>query len=130
MAVAKNIYRESLLRDPIGVKLYKHFKEQVDPNDKYDFLFLDVVYFVLLAAASGIIGNAAYDAIKKALTKIHTKKYKLEEEFNKVVDLVKYEELRRLTHWDESPYIAIDIEIELKLRRKYYLLMDDENPDQ
>jgi hypothetical protein len=104
-------------------------KKQVDPSDKYAFLFQDVVYFVLLAAASGIVGNAAYDAIKNALTKINTKKYNLEEEFNKVVDLMKYEELRRLTHTDKSPHIEIDVEIELKIRRKYYLLMDDEKPD-
>ena len=79
-----NLYRESIFRDREGATLYKDYKNRIEPSDDVQFSFADVVYFVIAAAASGIIGNAAYDAIRAFLSKFPGSR-RLTENFNYLI---------------------------------------------
>jgi hypothetical protein len=124
-AISHNLYREYLFTDSIGEELYRDFKKRVNPSDDIEFLFVDVVYFVLLAATSGIVGNFAYDAIKTIIRKIKDRDNDLEKEFSNVIRVAKYEELRSLKHPDNSAQLIVDVEIELRIKKKYHLLIQE-----
>jgi hypothetical protein len=54
-------------RDPVAGALYNDWYRRVEPAGEQRFSAAEMGKFALLAAASGIAGNAAYDAIKNII---------------------------------------------------------------
>jgi hypothetical protein len=123
--VAHEIYRGLLLNKPPGQDLYADLKGRVDPLNKVSFSFDDVVYFALIAAGSGIIGNFAYDVLKsivKTLSKNHSFP-ELEETFEEAVRESKYEELRIQYHADVPCNTEATSELKTEVETRYRLVM-------
>jgi hypothetical protein len=57
---------------------YREFEQRqkasVPQGIHVDFRFHDVVFFLLRAATEGVVGNLAYDALKRALTAVRKPK--------------------------------------------------------
>jgi hypothetical protein len=126
-AMLKNLYRESLLHRPYCGGLYQSFKHSVDPRDKVAFSFADVIYFSLAAAASGIIGHLAYDAVKGVIKRIGEKNEatSLEQTFEETVAISQYEEFRIKENGEGDPLIEVDTIIQTDIERKYKLIVRD-----
>lgn len=103
-------------------ELYNDYKKKIDPEDECEFQFIDIIYFCLSAAASGIIGNFAYGATKRLFDKIN-KADELDEGFEGIVNPEKYDELRKIRYPKTDPKIEFNIEFETEIKRKYRLLM-------
>ena len=123
LIISKDIYKNFFFKESNFIELYRDYKNKIDPNDKYQFLLDDIIYFILIAAASGIVGNFAYDAIKKLVHRIGNKTEKLDEKFKATINSEKYEELLKRCNHEGNPNIEIDIEFEIKIEKKYRLLI-------
>lgn len=122
---AHEIYRGLLLNNPVGQDLYADFQNRVDPRKEVSFSFDDVVYFVLIAAASGVIGNFAYEVLQSIVRKLNKKhnSRKLEDTFEEVVRETKYEELRIRYHADSLRKTEATSELETEINTRYRLVM-------
>jgi hypothetical protein len=121
--ISHDIYKQSFFhRKPFFKELYYDYKKKIDPEDECQFSFTDIIYFCLYTAASGIIGNFAYDAIKRLVHKIN-KEEKLDEGFEGIVNPEKYDELRKIRNPRSGPKIDIDVEFEIDIKRKYRILL-------
>ena len=121
-----DLYRMKVVEgNSIGAALYADYKNRVDPSDKVAFSFNDTVYFVLAAAASGVIGNFVYDVIKAAVTSLASNcdNEEVSECFSKVVRQTKYEQLRIEAHPDGACKIEVTSQIEIELETRYRLIV-------
>ncbi len=123
--MAHDLYRNVLLNNPLGQALFSDYKNRVAPSKKVSFSFADVVYFVLIAALSGVIGNFAYDVMKSVVKGLANKHEttNLEDTFDRVVRETKYEELRIQHHPDGSCKIESTSELETETETRYRLVM-------
>lgn len=123
---AHEIYIELVLQEhPSGMELYRDYKQRVDPNPDVCFSFDDTVYFAISAAVSGIIGNLAYDALKKILRHISrkSKRHEVETTFDEVIREEKYEELRISIHRGKHAQVDSEMRITKKVERRYHLIV-------
>ena len=121
----KELYRESLFRLPEAAELYADFKKRVDASEDVQFYFVDAVYFALMAAAAGVIGNASYAVVKGLLKKMTCSDGQLSGWFMRVVRIEKYEEIRLRVHEGGRPRSGAARELEVTLKRKHRLLFEE-----
>ncbi|MBA4032702.1 MAG: hypothetical protein C0478_17685 [Planctomyces sp.] len=119
-----DLYRNLLLNNPLGQDLYSDYKSRINNGNNAAYSFSDVVYFVLIAASSGIIGNFAYDAVKKSIKKLamNNDPAEIEAIYEKVVRETKYEELRVQYHPDGSCIIESTSQLQMEIQTRYRLV--------
>ena len=125
-AIAHDLYRQATITEhEAGKELYFDFKNRVDPRKEVNFSFDDTVYFVICAALSGVVGNFAYDVIKKIIHHIRVKPKQKdpEEVFTKVIKLEKYEEIRVSIHKGNPSRTSAEEYLIKKIERRYRLIV-------
>lgn len=125
LSMGHELYKSALLQNPIRSELYKDFKNRVDPREEVQFSFDAIIYFVIAAAASGIVGNFTYDALKEVIRRIGKKKNdsKMVNCYESTISVTKYESLRVNQHHDSPPSLEITPDIEVELEIKYSLII-------
>jgi hypothetical protein len=126
--MAHDLYRNVLLNNPLGQELYADYRNRVALRKMVAFSFADVVYFGLIAAASGIIGNFAYDVVKSIVRNLAEKHRapKLAESYERVVRETRYEELRIEYHSGDSCNLQSTTELEREIETRYRLVVWEE----
>ena len=105
-------------RDPVFEELYQSYTERISSARNACCRINDAVYFVLAAAASGVIGNFAYAAILAGIRRMRSiKGAKLAETFERVVELEGYDSIRIRIHTGTTPHVEIDAIQQRKLRK-------------
>lgn len=123
--MASNLYEAAILQHPIRGVLYREFKNEIDPQEGVHFQFENLVYFVIAAAASGIVGNLAYDAVKAILRRLTWRNQdELTERLERVISEVRYERLRSQKHSVLPPSSEPNEVIVREIRTKYRLLVE------
>lgn len=126
LGMSHGLYRVIAVEgNDVGRALYSDYKNRVDPSKTIAFSFTDIVYFSLAAAASGVIGNFAYDVIKSAIKNVSQKhrNHELVESFEMVVRETRYEQLRIEQHSDGSSKIEATAKLETEVERRYCLIV-------
>ena len=121
--LAKKEFSSLVYRDSVAAELYRDWSERVEPSGSRKFSIAEIASFCLLAAASGVVGNAAYDAIKALLRRLNPKNELMLE---RMVSPEKYEEIRRRLHSGDSARIEVSEDIEILVRRRYRILVERE----
>lgn len=89
------------------------------------FHLSDIVFFCAAAAASGVIGNFAYDALKAFLARIRAPRRELiggTVSFESIVEKRTYNRIRRELHGGKRP-VTSNEEIERSIETKYELMV-------
>jgi hypothetical protein len=125
LEMGSELYNSALLQDPLCGELYKEFKNSIDPRDEVQFSFDEIVYFLIADAASGIVGNLAYDALKEIIRRISKRENdaKLIEQYEKTVFFTKCESLRIERHGSLPSSVEAKAEIEAEVKTKYHLIV-------
>ncbi len=120
-------YHESV--PEVGV-FYTHFKQRLDPSNKKEFKFSDIVYFILTATASGVIGNAAWEAVRTVLRKFREQggDARLERP-EEIVSVEFYEQCRIKVHGKQSAMESLSVDVERMLEFKYSHMVDKLDAD-
>ncbi len=125
------IYTHCSFESPAFTELYTDYKRKVDPDDTCQFASPDIVYFVLLAAAQGVIGNYSHEAIKSLFNDVvSSAKEKLSAVFDRVVSKLNYEALRKQRFPSQPPAECLGADYRIKLSKKYRLLVRIEKTDE
>ena len=94
--------------------------------DAYDgttkFYLADIVYFAVVAAATGILGNLAYDALRLLLKRI-TQDNEASRALEDVASEVFYEIRRKRRHKSLAGSTIVNRELEISLKVRYRLLV-------
>jgi len=110
----------------IRSELHSLLIDRMTTDGKSYFSLGELVLFCLAAAASGVIGNLAYDVLKVLVIRI-VKNDKSDPEaiLTRAVRQEDYERLCRAQHGDVPPVTNPDPAAEEKLVTKYRLLVGD-----
>jgi len=122
---AHEIYIHKAVGKGLARVFFREFeeREKAGAGGDVEFRFNDIVYFFAVAAASGVIGNLAYDALKHALAVV--RKPRLEHgaaSFSSVVRRRTYERLREKKYPKDKP-VNDSAEVMSELEREYDLIV-------
>jgi hypothetical protein len=126
LRLARQEIRSLVYRDEIAGQLYADWYRRVEPEGKRKYSIGDVTAFCFLAAASGIVGNASYDALK-ALTQLLLKARA--SRLESTVSPGKYEDLRRRLHDGKPSTLELKEGVALLIRRRYWILVKTGDPE-
>jgi hypothetical protein len=112
----RSLYVGEFFVDPIFRRLYSSYEKKCAAGRDVSFKFADIVMWVLSAAASGIVGNLAYDALKTLVRRLTRKKDAF---FERIVSLKIYERERTRIHGDDVKPVVSDKTTETKIRLRY-----------
>jgi hypothetical protein len=103
--------------------LHQTYIDRITPDGKSYFHLDDIIFMTIAAAASGIIGNLAYDALKCVIKRI-SKEGKPVSDTERLVTIVRpsdYEFWRVLMHDGRPPRSEVDEELIRTIEQKYNL---------
>jgi len=118
--VARNVIAGEVFREPVAAELYGHWARRADPHGTKRFRIAEIGSFCLLAAASGILGNATYDGVKALVRRLCEAD---EPVFKRFVASERYEEMRHRLHPHAPPVVGLSDEVEAVVRRRYRILV-------
>lgn len=107
--------------DPVASQLYTDWYSRVEPAGERRFNIGDLAVFCLMAAASGVVGNVAYDALKAIVRSINENATQC---FGTMVTPENYDELRTELHPGEGAQFEVTEEITVSIRRRYRIFVD------
>ena len=112
-----SLYVSCFHRNRIFAAFYEDLTDRLRGGRKIKYKLSDPAMWVLLVAASGVIGNLAYDAIKEIVNRIRNPEDtpSLEE----TVTIEFYERNRQELHGSETPLASVDTEFESTLKVRY-----------
>lgn len=126
-SLASEVYKSALIQRGPSRTLYAEFKNEIDPRPEVSFSFENLVYFAIGAAASGILGNAAYDSVKMLVRRLSRKtSAPVAERFDQVVTVARYERLRIERYGQQQPTGDLEERVVLEIERRYRLLVTEE----
>ena len=118
------MYRYALASQGLRRTLYEEFEKRKRVGAAVAFSFQDVVFFIVAAAAAGIIGNLSYDALKKLIRRVIASQKTRDETIKILPEVISEQRYRELAESSQNEVIIeTEEEIELKLRRTYRLVM-------
>ncbi len=128
--------REGYIYQVVGRKpasiFYKEFEERQKAGRDVEFRFHDVVMFFAQAAASGVVGNFTYAAIRQAIRAIRKPKQEIggkDIRFDTVVSHKTYNRVRREKHVGKRGRTISTSELEEKVETEYRLMVHLKQPD-
>lgn len=123
LGVAHDQYRILLvLQTPEASSMMKRFEKNLARGEDARFYLTDIVYFAVVAAATGILGNLAYDALKRLLKRI-TQDDEASRALEDVASEVFYEIRRKRRHKSRAGSTIVNRELEISLKIRYRLLV-------
>jgi len=119
-----DIYRYALVSNGLQRTIYREFEEHKRAGRSTRFSFHDLIFFIVTAAAAGVIGGLSYDGLKRVIRKITVAKAPRNDALDTLPNVVseqRYKELAERFQVD----IVLETEeaIEVRLRRTYRLVM-------
>lgn len=123
--LAHEFYIYEAVSKGVARVFYQEFEQRmkVAEGGDVEFRFHDVVFFLVMAAASGVVGNLAYDALKRAISAV--RKPKLEGggvRLSSVVSRETYNRERRKKH-PGTKASGISPKIKRELEKQYELVV-------
>ncbi len=125
---------EIYIHRAVGEGLARIFFTEFEQREKeaaggnVEFRFVDAVYFFTVAAASGVLGNLAYDALKAIVRTVRRPKQEIGSlKFEVVISRRTYNRLRRARHAGTKA-LRKSAAVEKKLETEYKLMVTLERP--
>jgi len=119
-----DMYRYALVSKGLPRILYEEFEEREKAGREIAFSFADIIFFIVKAAAAGVIGSLSYDGLKRVIRKVVGSKEARNEALEhlpKVVSEQRYIELAE--RFQNEVAVETEESIEIRLRRSYRLVM-------
>ena len=102
--------------------MIRRFEKNLARGEDTKFYLADIVYFAVVAAATGILGNLAYDALRLLLKRI-TQDNEASRALEDVASEVFYEIRRKRRHKSLAGSTIVNRELEISLKVRYRLLV-------
>jgi F0F1-type ATP synthase gamma subunit len=121
--LAHEVYIHKAIGKGVAAVFFNEFEERQKRAEggNVEFRFHDVIYFLAVAAASGVVGNLAYNTLKKVLSIIRKPRSEgTNVKFSYVVRRSTYEKLREKKYPNEvasTDSTGIESQIELEYER-------------
>jgi hypothetical protein len=128
---ARELYVYRVVGRGIPHVFYKEFEDRERAKEEVhggevEFRFHDLIMFFAAAAASGVIGNLTYDAIRKAIEGIRKPQREVASKgirFESVVSRKTYNRLRRERNPRTRAHRSSSLELEEKVDTEYRLMV-------
>ena len=125
LALPHSMYlSESVARGPAHTFFHDYYRRR-QGGRRVAFSLADMAYFCAAAAASGVVGNLAYDALKNLIARIRTPQREIiggETAFEAIVEEQTYERIRKHLHGRARALDGSE-ELEEKITIKYKLMV-------
>lgn len=118
--MARQDFNSLVHHNEVSASLYREWYQRIEPSGERRFKIGELSTFCLLAAAAGIIGNAAYDALKALVRRLGRSE---EQAFETMVTPETYEEIRRGQHGNEPALLELSEGMSMLVRRRYWIVV-------
>jgi hypothetical protein len=127
--VAQEFYIYEVVSNGLARVFYQEFEQRKKKEAfaargaSVEFRFHDVVFFFVKAAAEGITGNLAYDALKHLIARVRKPKREIGSgTFSAVVKRNTYDRLLKKKH-PGAKRLANSVEVQRELEKQYELIV-------